>query len=218
MIDNISGRVGGQSFINANGSTYLKNIGNVSKTPTVKQSAQRYKTANLMQTWRTLTTVQVNSWKSQVGKYTYVNRVGEVQDYNAFQIFMLLNQGRLSINESLILTGVSNSTLVDPLASITDATAFSLEITSLVSTSTQTYVLWCTPPLSKGQTQVKSLLRKVSVISDADLFAGYVFSADYLNVFPQLTSNQNIGYWLQPYVTASGQKETDIQTDIFTTT
>lgn len=218
IITQISGKVGGQSFVNGSQGTYLKNIGNQTKQPTHAQSVVRSSTAYLMQTWSTLDNSQKQTWIDQVGNYQFKNRIGEVHNYNAFQIFMLLNQGRLTINQS-IMKVASNKELIAPSTfHMMDKSADVLSIAFTSNPVGQSVAIWMTSPLGHGVTNVNNRLR---VVYSMELLVNN-FAIDlaqkYENVFGTLKPGSRIAVVVQDYITSSGQRNVLPAPEFFTTT
>lgn len=206
IITQISGKVGGQSIVNGAQGTYLKNIGNQTKSPSPAQSIQRSLTGVLMQTWRTLTEAQVKTYEARVGEWTFKNRVGQIHVYTAFQIFMLLNQGRLLINRDINLQGSSPETIIPATTVFSHTTNSQLIINIFDKTAGQSYVVWMSPPVSQGVQNVHNLLRKIAVIEYDEGQVEYDITKDYLDVYGSLASGQRIGYSIQTVITDSGQR------------
>lgn len=218
IVTSISGKVGGQSFVNGSQGTYLKNHGNIKNTATPRQSFVRSNTSALMQHYRTLSTSELQSWQALVGQYQYKNRVGEVKSYNAFQIYMFCNQGRLLMNEPLINTGLNKVSFNNVTYTITSFDFKGLIIQSDQEVSTSTFILWCTSSLPKNIENVDNRLRKISVMTAQEFVNGYDFTSDYLKVFPNLNQDQRIGFAIEQVDTDSGDRNVRQKSEFFITT
>ena len=218
IITQISGKVGGQSFVNGAQGTYLKNIGNQTKQPTTAQNVVRSKTAYLMQSWKTLNNSQKQSWIDQVGNYQFKNRIGEIHNYNAFQIFMLLNQGRLTINQSINKIA-SNKILIEPSSfQMLDKSANVLRMELTTNGIGQSVAIWMTSSLGHGVTNVNNRFRKVYSTTQHTGVVSFDLAGKYEEVFGTLKPNSRIAVVVQDYITSSGQRNVLPAPTFFTTT
>lgn len=206
FITQASGKVGGQSIVNGSQGTYLKNIGNISKVATPRQSVQRNITAEIMSTWRTLTDIERQTWIDQAGKWQFTNRVGEVKFYNAFQTFIYCNQGLAIINRPILKTAIPQSSVLNFLYSITNSSNAQLTIQGFSLSSQQRFALWATPPLGTGIKNGRAYYRKIAVMLPGDFGAGYDFTNDYINYFGESRSNVYIEVAVQGVKVNSGQR------------
>lgn len=207
IITQISGKVGGQTIVNGSQGTYLKNIGNQTKSPSPAQQLQRSATGTLMQVWRTLSEEEYKTWFAQVGYWSFKNRVGLVHFYTGFQIFMLQNQGRLLINKPLIRVAESPHTVHSANVIFTPTAHATLTINFVAKNPNQSYVLWMSNSLGRGQANAENLLKKVRVFDYDAGQLSYDIADDYKLVFGNLQANQRIAYSVQSVITNSGQRE-----------
>lgn len=218
IITQISGKVGGQSFVNGSQGTYLKNIGNQTKQPTPAQQKQRSATGFLMQFWRTLSESEYKTWRDQVGNWSFKNRVGNIHFYTAFQIFMLLNQGRLLIGETINKTAHNPDTIYPAPIYFSNTATSQLEFNFISKDSKLTYVLWMSPPVGKGKRNVNNLMRVVQVFNYDEGRLEYDVTEKYLEVFGYIPINATIGFTMQTVISASGQRDSRPKADFIVTT
>lgn len=218
IITQISGKVGGQTIVNGAQGTYLKNIGNQTKSPTPAQQLQRSATGTLMQLWRTLSEYEYNTWLNQEGNWSFKNRVGNIHFYTAFQIFMLLNQGRLLIGETINKTAHNPDTIYPAQIYFSNTATSQLEFNFISKDLKLTYVLWMSPPVGKGKRNVDNLLRVVQVFNYDEGRMEYDVTENYLKIFGHIPSKATIGYSMQTVISASGQRDSRPTANFIVTT
>lgn len=218
IVTQISGKVGGQSFVNGSQGTYLKNNGQPNRNATRTQQTRRNNTSTINQHWRTLSNAQRASYTVLAGQYTYINRVGEEKFYNGYQIFMYLNQGRFLIRQPIRNTGNPKTTILIPNYSILDTSFNSMAVIGSNLEVSNTYLLWATNALGSGVNSVNKNLRLISVITRSNLLSGYAFTFDWANRFGAPKVNMKIGYCIQAVKTDSGQRLSRPTAEFFVTT
>jgi hypothetical protein len=206
LITAISGKIAGQTIINGAQGFALKNNGNISKVASSLQQTVRINTANITQLWRSVPLARRQDYANQVGNYFYVNRVGETKQYNAYQIFNFLSQGRRLLNldppnGSLHKLSMSYANIV-----ITNTSVSSTIIQATTTQNNQTYVVWFAYPISKGSTNVQTYLRKITTVDSITLANGFNLTPFINSKRSKVTIGSNFGIAVQPVITATGDR------------
>lgn len=95
VITRISGKMQGIVFGFSTNGSYIKS--NAFSLPqfSEKQTIVQKQIQLISSLWQSLTLTQKNTFQSEVGNYTYINKVGDVANYNAYQIFLYINNNRV---------------------------------------------------------------------------------------------------------------------------
>lgn len=214
IVTAISGKVGGQTFgIGAQGN-YIKNNGTYSKNPTKYQEKIRINTSYLLRLWQTLTPVQLLSWKVLVGQYAYFNRLGEKKAYNPYQIFMVLNQGRIAIGQSVLLTGTAFGVIKDGGITIGQQGLGVMNFATVTEFANLWYLVSATPPLSSNLGNIEKRFRNIAVVKSNELQLGFDFFNDYVARFGAPVITTQVGWKIQPIIADSGQRANPIFNEI----
>lgn len=206
FITQLSGKIGGQTISNRGSQTTIRNIVHTNKTPTPKQSVQRYQTARIVNRYLFLSDIQKNAWATASADYEYINRVGDTMTRTAFGTFCFLNQ-----NLSLIGQAIRNSPplyvpAVSPTITIDNYGSSSLDISSSDADSIYTYALYAVANLSAGATGQRGKMRFCGTISESDLTAGINIIPQIENVFGPLSMPNNIGFFISAINTDTGNR------------
>lgn len=187
LINDISGKVGGNVFSRNGSGAYVKTKVQPTNPNTTKQQAIRGAFGANAGAWRTLTTAQQQLWIDSVGAYPYKDRLGNSRTYSGSVLYTKLNQnlyvvGGTAISTPKIPVEMSN-VIVGALTM--ELTAGVLTTGTLayspVGTASEAMIITATPPLSNGinrpgKSQFKQLLviADASTASPADIEAAYV--------------------------------------------
>lgn len=206
FITQLSGKIGGQSISNRGSQTTIRNIVHTNKTPTFKQSVQRFQTARIVNRFLFLSDSQKNAWATASADYEYINRVGDTLTRTAFGTFCFLNQ-----NLNLIGQAIRNSPplyvpAVSPSITIDNYGSSSLVISSSDADSIYTYGLYAVANLSAGATGQRGKMRFCGTISETDLTAGIDIIPQIANVFGPLSMPNNIGFFISAINTDTGNR------------
>lgn len=87
MITAISGKVGGQVFVQGAQGSYLKNRGTYTLRPNFSRQKQQVIFSQSVQRWRFLSFAQQQAFKNAAPDFPYTNRFGQSQLLSGFQLF-----------------------------------------------------------------------------------------------------------------------------------
>lgn len=192
LVTLISGKVGGQTFVNGAQGNYLKNNGNYQKRATQNQQIQRSNSSFVLRSWKNLTPTQQASYTSQVGNFTFVNRVGDTKSYNAFQIFMLLNQNAIRYEAPLITTCPSPYTF--PVATATCVSTFpnTLFGSQTGMNGSDKIIVYASPPQNSTFGNPYVALKQIGIAGASTFAITTDLTTRYSDTFSPLVTGQHI--------------------------
>lgn len=97
LVTRISGKIGGQTLGTSASGSYIKNSGTPRKAITLRQQTAMQRMATTAQSWRNLTEVQRQLFRSASSQYPYLNRVGETKYYSGYAIYTMLRNNLLQL-------------------------------------------------------------------------------------------------------------------------
>lgn len=218
IVTALSGKVGGQSFVAGSQGTYLKNNKSNNSSASTSQKKIRSSTYEIMRLYSTLSASERKVYSDKAPQFQYENRVGETKTYNAFQLFMYLNQGRVMINESIPVVPGDIEIITKPDYDITDTTANTVKITATAVSSIYRYILKASMPLNAGISNADKYLRNIAVLTSAQLSGGYIFKNDWSEKFGPINDGMNIAYSIETVLEKTGQRIKQFDVEFFTTT
>lgn len=207
IVEQMSGKIGGQSISNFGAFSTIRNITQANKTPTVKQSFQRTKIGELSNKWRFITQAQRNNWENTAFNYTYINRVGDEITRNRFQVFMFTNLNLKVINALQIDDAPAFIPIIIPNINLIDITTGQFTIQASNVSASQLYAINGVANLSFGKKANKNLLRQISVIDAEQLFNGYSVIPALENTFGPITFPNHIAISVITINKTTGNRE-----------
>ncbi|MCP4178121.1 MAG: hypothetical protein GY756_10170 [bacterium] len=204
IVTHISGKLGGQSFASSNGNSYIKNIGCNSRKATSKQLAQRNITASISSKFRNLTPAQIATFDAERNNYPYKNRLGITSYYPAVNLFQKLNQGRVSIGEPILLNCPAYTSVYNTTFQFYNHAANRFTILGQGVFPLQKYLIYATNGLSPGIQNPEKYFKKITLITNAQLTAGYDFLSEYEAVFGPALVGSKVFLGICPVVISTG--------------
>lgn len=104
LVTRLSGKLGGSVLSYGQSGQVLKQNAFSINGQTIQQSISRSNIQQITARWHSLTPTQKATYQSEVGNYTYVNKVGDTVNYNAYQIFLLVNYNLFQVGLPLLTT------------------------------------------------------------------------------------------------------------------
>lgn len=220
FVDAISGSVRGSVFAKNKGGSYVRGKGVVSNPQTQFQSAVRSVFASISQAWRNLTAAQRSAWNSAVSDYPYQSRLGETKQLSGFALHQKLNLNLHAAGDSPTLQAPlapAEVTGLEDLEAVVDVGAGD-EITITTNTggtipAEMKYVVFATPSLSAGVTNVNKQYRKIGVATGSGLGGlqgGFDAKSIYEAKFGVPSEGETIGFKCRPINTNTGQDGAEI--------
>lgn len=205
IVTAISGKVGGQCFVNSTYGPYLKNIGGYVNKITPKRKKANAFLCSISSLWQTLTVAQQNSWTALSPSLPYTNRVGDTAYYSGFNLFVQFNLNLLLVGKSPNLTAPPLSAGVPPtLFTLTDSSGDILIKTSNGDSGVLVKVYSCMR-LSYGDSQYQKRKRLLTITANGNLLASYNMNSDYASVFGVSPAKGRIWVELETFDQTSGQ-------------
>lgn len=205
IVDKISGKVGGQSFVAGTNGNYIRNNAQTRKGTLNQGYQSKTKTPGVNATWQKLTNAEKQTFIDLVGTYPYINRIDEVQQYSAYQIFMLCAQGTQLINESIKFTASAFVVINKPLIEVFVNNSTSMTIEILNPQSGIYYAIYATSPQGVGIYSVRRNIRYLGYVTEAEAANIFDISAIYDAKFNAILPDRNYGIMVKPVVLNSGQ-------------
>jgi len=183
MFSAMSGKVGGQVFVNNPKGQVIRNNAYTNKIPNSRQSKVRFNTATLSNLWHTLKPFEVALWEAQSVNYQYVNNVGVTVTRNAFQSFMYSNMMRNLIGLSYILTPETYFMPTAFTPTLTTVNPNTINIKAVDSNAAFHYQIYGLPLHTQNLKAYKSQMKFLGYLTSAQLLVGYnvltLFNAYY---------------------------------------
>ena len=206
FVNEMSGKIGGQVVSNRSQSTTIRNIVHTNKTPTPKQSLQRYRTAVISNRYTQLTSTQRGDWVTTSSNYLYVNSVGDTIQRTGYGTFLFCNQNRLAIGESFLVSPATFVAVGTVAVDIITVTRTVLEVQASLAASTISYMLFAnTTTMSFAGANAVNLIR-IGLISYSDLQNGIDIIPMIESILGVSATNSLVTFQIVPYHTASGNK------------
>lgn len=219
VVDAISGKLNGTVFAKNKGGAYMRSRGLVSNPNTQFQTAVRSIFANIAQAWRELTSAQRSAWNSAVSDYPYQNRLGDTKTLSGFALHQKLNLNLAAIDEGQLSAPVAPAEVqgLEDLEATVDVGAGD-EITLLTNTggtinADMKYIVYATPSLSAGVTNLNKEFRQIGVATGSGiggLQSGYDAKAEYEAKFGVPSEGEVVGFKCRPVNATTGQSGAEI--------
>lgn len=206
IVTALSGKVGGQYFANRGAVTTLNTCKNPNSTPSSYRQAQQLNTFKISQYWRTMPNANQVKFINEASNYTYKNRVGDTVTYNGFELFMLLNQGRLLAQLPIIDDPLSKASLTLPSSQIVGTNHNVLTITASNLDANNRYLIWCSGPISPGVSNANKYLKLLEVVGESQLAGPRDFTNAYKLRFQTTAPGDYFGICIQAVRMANGQR------------
>lgn len=217
VVDSISGSVRGTVFARNKGGAYIRGKGVVSNPQTQKQSAVRSTFSAISQAWRGLTSEERSAWNSAVSDYPYQNKLGETKQLSGFALHQKLNLNLAAVGANLIdapLAPAVVAGLEDLSASIDVGAAdeMILSTSALAADANTEYVVFATPSVSAGVTNVNKLFRQIATATGAELLADFDVQSAYTAEFGTPSEGETVGFKCRPVNVNTGQNGAEVKT------
>lgn len=169
LVTRISGKIGGQTLGTSASGSYIKNSGTPRKAITLRQQTAMQRMATTAQSWRNLTEVQRQLFRTASPQYPYLNRVGETKYYSGYAIYTMLRNNLLQL-------GVNSQPIPLPKDTFAPIPGFTLRYdrgelaTDTTAAELDTdYRLFMSRPVSRGVTDSYVNHFFLRVITGADM-------------------------------------------------
>lgn len=205
IVDKISGKVGGQSFVAGTNGNYIRNNAQTRKGTLNQGYQSKTKTPGVNATWIKLSPAEKQTFIDLVGTYPYTNRINEIQQYSAYQIFILCAQGTQLIDESIKFSGSAFVVIDKPTIEVFVNNSASMTIEILNPQIGIFYAIYATSPQGVGVYSVRRQLRYLGFVTESIAANKFDISAIYDNRFNTILENRNYGIMVKPVVLNSGQ-------------
>lgn len=152
LVTRISGKIGGQTLGTSASGSYIKNSGTPRKAITLRQQTAMQRMATTAQSWRNLSEVQRQLFRSASSSYPYLNRVGETKYYSGYAIYTMLRNNLLQLGVNSIPIPLPRDTFAPlPLFSLTYGRG-ELSTNPTAGELDTDYRLFMSRPVSRGVT------------------------------------------------------------------
>lgn len=152
LVTRISGKIGGQTFGTARGGSYIRNTGTTRKINSGLAQNSLAAMSQTAQAWRELSQVERGRYNTASQAYQYTNRIGETKNYSGYAIFCQLLQYAKLINLVGPPRPLPKSSFVPADITIEQPIGGQLLLQIERGQSDVYYLLFCSPPFSKGIT------------------------------------------------------------------
>ena len=202
------GHTGGTVFSKNTFANYIRNKVSPVNPDTPAQSLVRSRFTSLSQDWRGLTQAQIRAWNQGAQAFAHTNVFGNNVPLTGFNLFKQLNQNLLAADAATIddIPTVSDvfAFLTQSLSANTTGGVLELSFTPAIDVGSS-IIVYATPGVSAGISFVKSELRQIRVLTDADA-SPVNLGGEYQTVFGSLPSvGQKVFVVTRPILDSSGQ-------------
>lgn len=181
-ITGISGKVGGQVYVNGNNGLFLKNRGTYPKSQSVAAKNSLTQMSFLSQHWRTLSSSHKQEWDALANQLKKINRLGNDRTPTGFETFMEWNR------YSLLIGGTVNDSVRSQLHSFiapgADTSTFEVTDWTVKVANVDTdcaYIVYLSEFFSPGGVPNNPSLLIADVLEYSQLEAGAVIPKDIMN-------------------------------------
>lgn len=199
------GKLGGHVFSkNASGAIMRTKV-----TPTNPQSARqsfvRALFASITANWSSLTIAQIAAWNTAVSDWTNTNIFGDLKKPTGKALYQRLNNQAQIAGFPAVLDVPAKEALPDAIITAVPIgiAATTLNLTGRDVAATTGIMVFATPPVSLGTSNVKSRLRQIYTSLGTTFTAADAFAA-YEEKFGELAVGQKVFVGVK-YVLATGQ-------------
>lgn len=189
LITQISGKLGGQVLGTSRNGSYIKTNAYSVNKGTQKQQLQQSKIGSVTTFWGNIPPSEKNNWETETANYPYVNRVGDLVEYTAYQLFLKLNTNLVLIDQPIITIAPVFVSVLAPILDFKTLTVASMIMEYTGALVTDDIVIYATPSLSPGSTNPDKHLRKIFTSTARTP----VFQTDYINEYVKVFSAPKLG-------------------------
>jgi len=205
IVTQISGKVGGQTFGKGQSGAYIKNTGSyINKRSGIRDERKAVLTS-VTGLWRQLSDAQKNSWIALAPSFPYTNRVGDVSYYSGFNLFTKFNYNLQLDGQSPIPTAPTVSTVTPPTLVSVAVGSGTAKVTTDVSSTAGSAKIYCSKPLSPGNTQYRRSLRMLTIAPFNTINAGIDIVSLIEGIFGDYPDGARYYVELLPFDTNTGQ-------------
>lgn len=199
------GKIGGHVASKNGAGAYLRTKVTPTNPQTARQSTVRALFAAITTAWSGLTASQIAAWNEAVPNWTSTNVFGDLKKPSGKALFQRLNNQAQA-------AGLAGFTAVPAKMALPDAVVTAVPIgiaaTTLALTGADTdagtqVMVFASPPVSNGTTNVKSQMRQIYVAA-GDAYSATAAFAAYEAKYGAITLGMKIFIGVK-YVVASGQ-------------
>jgi hypothetical protein len=201
IVSEMRGSVAGACFSRGKSGSVIRTKKSNHHKRSIKQINARSLFASVTQAWTNLSVSRRNAWNSQSVQDKKTDVFGAQISYSGRSFFNKCNMNLLTINETVIL---------DPpvVTSVFAFSSFTVNLSVIGGTLLLNYspaidsntkvLVYATPPVSSGITNVKNFYRLIAVLNHTSV-SSYDCATEYINVFGSLGQRgQNISFKLIP--------------------
>ena len=204
LVTRISGKFQGMVFGYSTNGSYIKSNAWSLPQNSPAQSRIQFMIQTVSSRWNQLTLAQKATFTAEVGNYTYTNKVGESANYNAYQIFLFLNNNLLQSGEALIVTAPVFVAVVNSDMIIATSGAGTLDCDYTTGVVGTTAAVFCSPQINIGLEPNKSSFIFVQEITMLGGVQTISIKANYESVFTTLKPGKVIWMRFKTTVTSNG--------------
>ena len=188
------GKLNGTVFSKNRGGSYVRTKVTPSNPQTSYQTVVRQRLAALSASFRSLLASEILSWNNAVSDFSSTNVFGDTVNPTGLQLFVKLNSNLLNIGAAQLTTPPSPVGISPFTASIASFTALAATLSLGAATTSETYVIEATPPVSAGRLFLKNEFRQISTVAGtgAAIPASNIFAA-YTAKFGTPVAGQRVG-------------------------
>lgn len=169
LVTRISGKIGGQTLGTSASGSYIKNSGTPRKAITLRQQTAMQRMATTAQSWRNLSEVQRQLFRSASPSYPYLNRVGETKYYSGYAIYTMLRNNLLQLGVNSIPVPLPKDTF-GPIGSFDIKFMMSkIQTVPTPSEPDTDYRLFFSRPVSRGVTDSYINLYFLRILTGMDI-------------------------------------------------
>ncbi len=182
IVADMRGKLNGSVFSKNTYGAYIRTKVTPVNPQTVAQQISRNFMTTVAQAWRGITQLQRDLWNQSAVNFTRTNIFGDNVQLTGFNLYMRLNKNLLEIGGSMIANAPQPADVpgFETLSVVADTGLGTMNATFSPAISASVDVqVFATAPLSAGKQFVKSELRKIAVLTVAnltpeDLAAAYI--------------------------------------------
>lgn len=194
LVTRISGKIGGQTLGTSASGSYIKNSGTPRKAITLRQQTAMQRMATTAQSWRNLSEVQRQLFRSASPSYPYLNRVGETKYYSGYAIYTMLRNNLLQLGVNSIPVPLPRDTFA-PLPFFHLSYGRDELVTNPTAGELDTdYRLFMSRPVSRGVTDSYINHFFLRVITGADMGVVQNLTEDVVQRFGDMPQGSRF-YW-----------------------
>jgi len=171
IVADMRGKLNGSVFSKNTYGSYIRTKVTPVNPQTVAQQSSRNFMTTVSQSWRGITQLQRDLWNQSAVNFSRTNIFGDNVQLTGFNLFMRLNKNLLEIGGSIINDAPQPADVpgFESLSVVADTTTGTMNATFSPAISANVDVqVFATAPLSAGKQFVKSELRKIAVLTNAD--------------------------------------------------